>query len=181
MKAMILLGLNAALGNNDCATLPLTAVNLKTGWLDYARPKTGIDRRCPLWPCTIEALKAALQARPTPANPEDAGLLFISSRKTAFVRTTQASHTDLITVQFGELLKRHGLHRDGFSFYLLRHVFRTVAGRVRDNDATDIILGHTDPSMGAHYVEEFDNSRLQAVVDHVHAWLFETKKENADS
>ena len=43
MQAMILLGINAGLGNRDCAKLEFGHVNLKTGWLDYPRPKTAID------------------------------------------------------------------------------------------------------------------------------------------
>jgi hypothetical protein len=48
VKAMILLGVNAGFGNHDVATLPLSAVDLVRGWLDFPRPKTGIPRRCPL-------------------------------------------------------------------------------------------------------------------------------------
>jgi integrase len=48
LKAMILLGVNAGLGNTDAASLPLKALDLKAGWIDYPRPKTGIPRRCPL-------------------------------------------------------------------------------------------------------------------------------------
>src|SRR5262249_38314778 len=40
LKAMILLGINCAFGNSDCGNLPLSAVNLDTGWIDYPRPKT---------------------------------------------------------------------------------------------------------------------------------------------
>jgi len=50
LQAMILLGVNAGLGNTDCGRLLLSALNLETGWLDYPRPKTGIARRCWLWP-----------------------------------------------------------------------------------------------------------------------------------
>src|SRR5262249_50774298 len=35
--AMILLGINAGLGNTDCGTLPLGAINLKSGKLDFPR------------------------------------------------------------------------------------------------------------------------------------------------
>ena len=53
LRAMILLGINAGFGNADCGELPLSAVDLETGIIDYpARPKTGIARRCPLWPET---------------------------------------------------------------------------------------------------------------------------------
>lgn len=38
LRAMILLGINCGLGNHDCATLPLAALNLQSGWLTYPRP-----------------------------------------------------------------------------------------------------------------------------------------------
>ena len=60
MKAMILLAINCALGNNDCAQLRRDHINLKTGWLDYPRPKTAVKRRCPLWPETVEAVEKGL-------------------------------------------------------------------------------------------------------------------------
>jgi hypothetical protein len=44
MKAIILLGINRGYGNSDCGRLPLKAVDLKTGFITYPRPKTGIDR-----------------------------------------------------------------------------------------------------------------------------------------
>ena len=50
LKAMILLGINCGFGNGDCGHLPLSAVDLDGGWIDYPRPKTGIARRCKLWP-----------------------------------------------------------------------------------------------------------------------------------
>ncbi|MBA4107605.1 MAG: hypothetical protein C0485_17855, partial [Pirellula sp.] len=60
MKAMILLGVNCGFGNNDCGTLPISALDLAGGWINFPRPKTAIERRCPLWPETIAALKEAL-------------------------------------------------------------------------------------------------------------------------
>ncbi len=65
LRAMILLGINAALGNNDCAALPRSAVDFDGSWVRFPRPKNGIDRRCPLWPETREALRATIVARPT--------------------------------------------------------------------------------------------------------------------
>jgi hypothetical protein len=44
--------INAALGNADCGRLVFQALDLDAGWLDYARPKTGVPRRVPLWPET---------------------------------------------------------------------------------------------------------------------------------
>ena len=52
-KAMVLLGVNGALGNTDIALLPTKAVDLEHQWLDYPREKTGVPRRIPLWPETV--------------------------------------------------------------------------------------------------------------------------------
>ena len=59
-KAIVLLGANCGLGNSDVGHLPLKAVDLERGWLTYPRPKTGIDRKIPLWPETIAALRTVL-------------------------------------------------------------------------------------------------------------------------
>jgi integrase len=53
VKEMILLGINCGMGNADCGVLPMSAVDLESGIIDFPRPKTGIPRRCPLWPETI--------------------------------------------------------------------------------------------------------------------------------
>ena len=52
-RAMILLALNAGLGPEDLAQLKTS--NIKGKWLDYPRPKTGIERRVPLFPETLAA------------------------------------------------------------------------------------------------------------------------------
>jgi integrase len=65
-----------------------------------------------------------------------------------------------------------GLKREGVGFYTLRHVFRTVADAARDPVAVDLIMGHTDSSMGGRYRERIEDARLRAVADHVRAWLF---------
>jgi integrase len=172
LKAMILLGLNAGFGNHDCATLPRSALDLDAGWVDFPRPKTGIARRCPLWPETVAAIREALAGRPAPKDEADADLVFLQPSGRRWVRNTEKSRTDNVSVHFCELLKKLGLHRDGLGFYTLRHVFRTVADAARDPVAIDLIMGHTDPSMGGHYRERVEDGRLRAVAEHVRQWLF---------
>jgi integrase len=173
LRAIILLGINAGFGNGDCATLPLTALDLDRSWIDFPRPKTGIARRCPLWPETVAAIREALAERPERLQDEAAGLVFLTARGSPWIHTTAGgSRIDNVTIQFTLLLKKLGLHREGLGFYTLRHVFRTVADAARDPVAIDLMMGHTDPSMAAHYRERIDDSRLRAVADHVRAWLF---------
>lgn len=172
LKAMILLGLNAGFGNNDVASLPLSAIDLERGWLNFPRPKTGIARRCPLWPETVTAIREALTQRPEPKDKADTEVLFLQSSGRRWVRVTEKSRTDNVSVHFTNLMQEIGTHRDGIGFYTLRHVFRTVADAARDPVAIDLIMGHTDPSMGGHYRERIEDSRLRAVVEHVRSWLF---------
>jgi integrase len=169
---MVLLGVNAGFGNHDVASLPLSALDLDGGWVDFPRPKTGIARRCPLWPETVAAIREAVSKRPAPKDEADAGLSFLQPSGRRWVRNTEKSRTDNVSVQFGELLKKGGTYRDGIGFYTLRHVFRTVADAARDPVAIDLIMGHTDPSMGGHYRERVEDDRLRAVAEHVRAWLF---------
>lgn len=49
LQAMIYLGLNCGFGNSDCGTLPFDSLDLDGGWIDYHRPKTGIDRWRMAW------------------------------------------------------------------------------------------------------------------------------------
>lgn len=164
MKAMVLLGINCGFGNTDCATLPLAAVNLDEGWIDFPRPKTEVDRLCPLWPETIAALKVSACRRPEP-KPEAASHYFVRYSGACWV-----SSDNWIAKQTHANLLRAGIKRGGF--YWLRHTFETIGGGAKDQVAVDAIMGHVDPSMAATYREEIDRSRLTDVSNHVRSWLF---------
>jgi integrase len=180
MRAMVLLGLNAGFGNTDVASLPQSALNLKTGWITFPRSKTGIQRRIPLWPETVAELKAAIAVRPSPADPADDGLVFLTERGTRFVRLqpsrTKENHTATINAvarRFEKLLKTLGMAGNkGRNFYSLRHVFETVAGECADQVAVDAIMGHADPSMGANYRHGISDDRLRKAVGTVRSWLW---------
>jgi integrase len=169
LRAMVLLGVNCGLGNHDCALLPLSAIDLDRGWMSFPRPKTGIPRRCALWPETVAALREALAFRPAPRQEEAAGLVFVTTRGRPWLSRGIANP---VSVAAREVMKAVGIHHEGIGFYTLRHVFRTVADAARDPVAIDLIMGHTDPSMGGHYRERVEDARLRAVAEHVRAWLF---------
>lgn len=180
LKAMVLLGVNCGLGNSDIANLPLTAIDLNGGWLNYPRPKTEIPRRCKLWPQTVDALKLVIEKRPKPKNPIDAKLVFLTVQGNRYARVTESKTTkgkfayvNTVGHRFSALLKKLGInaHRR-LGFYTLRHVFETVAGESRDQVAVDACMGHADHSMAGHYRERISDDRLIAVAETVRGWLF---------
>ncbi|HJT78603.1 MAG TPA: tyrosine-type recombinase/integrase [Gemmataceae bacterium] len=173
LRAMLLLAINCGFGNADCGNLPLSAVNLGNAVIDYPRPKTGIQRRCPLWPLTVQALQDALAHRPRPKDPAAAGLVFITKYGGAWHRDTGAMGNRPISLETGKLLKALGINgRKGIGFYTLRHTFRTVADEAKDQPAADYIMGHEAPHMSSIYRETISDARLRAVADHVRTWLF---------
>ena len=187
LKAMILLGINCGLGQHDLATLPITRLDLRRGWHDYERPKTGTDRRCPLWPETLTALKEALANRPKPTSPEDTELVFITKYGRRWVRlkwtadqnVRKCAWIDSIGLEFRKLVAELEINGTGKSFYTLRRTFRTIADEAGDQPATVFIMGHADADddMSATYRQSIDNTRLRKVTDHVRAWLFPKKRK----
>ena len=193
MRAMILLGVNCAFGPVDVATLPQKALDLKAGWVNFPRPKTGVERRVPLWPETITALQEAIADRPAPKDKANVGLAFITKfglpwwrcnlqsgvstgagapAKTIFVQD------NVVVKEFIKLLKALKLHRPGLGFYALRHGFETIGGDSRDQIAVDHIMGHARDDMASVYRERISDERLVAVTEHVRQWLFgDTKQE----
>ena len=168
LHPMILLGINCGFGNTDCGRLSVDAVDLSGGWIDFARPKTGIQWRCPLWPETVTAVQNAIASRPKPKDDAAAELVFLTQVGTSFAKDTTQ---DPISRKFRELLRETGLYRRRVGFYALRHTFETIGGDSRDQVAVDHIMGHSRGDMGSVYRERISDERLKAVTDCVREWL----------
>ncbi len=185
LKAMVLLGINCGFGNADCEAMPLSALDLdaKTqkpdknmhgnmhGWVNYPRPKTGINRRCKLWPETVRALRAALKVRPEPRTPRAEKLVFLAPGGAPYNGSGGEKESG-IGDMFRHLLRRLGLKRPGLSYYACRHTFATIAGGCRDQVAVNAIMGHVDNTQAAAYREGIEDGRLVAVASHVRRWLY---------
>jgi integrase len=184
MKAMLLLGINCGFGQTDVAELPAKALNGK--WLDFPRPKTQMARRCPLWPETVAALREAMEARPDAKDEADDGLVFITKYGKRWVRVKPKRNEsgnekagvpiDSVRMEFDKLLSALGSKRPDLSFYAIRHTFRTIADRSKDQPAVDHLMGHVRDDMASVYRERIDDDRLEAVVKVVHDWLFATER-----
>ncbi len=165
---MILLGINCGFGNSDVGTLPLSAVDLERRWINYARPKTGINRHCPLWPKTVAAIQAWLRVRPDAKQPQHADMVFVTSHGGTWAKDTTDNP---VTKEMRKLLDKLGIngHRN---FYCLRHTFQTIGDEARDFLAVRSIMGHADNDISAVYRERVSDERLRAVTEHVRGWLF---------
>jgi site-specific recombinase XerD len=163
MRAMVLLGINCGYHNNDVETLPLSsimaAVESKT--LEHAREKTEVERVCPLWPETADALQAWIARRPG------------TDSKIAFVlpggRPMSAINCD-VAKRFRAVRDAAGIHDGGFSW--LRKTFATYASESGDQVAVNFVMGHVDGTTPGVYRQLVREKRLQRVVDAVRAWLF---------
>jgi integrase len=170
LRAMILLGVNCGLGNADCGMLPLSAIDLAGAWLDFPRPKSGIPRRCPLWPEAVDALQSVIANRKPPANEDAEDRVFVTKYGKPWYR--DGKPMSAVSHEFRKLLDRLDLHRPGVGFYALRHTFQTIGDETGDYLAVRRIMGHADSSISDAYRERFPDERLRRVTEHVRAWLF---------
>ena len=178
LRAMILLGVNCGFGNTDVANLQRSHIDLDAGWIDFPRPKTGIERRCPLWPETIQALQKSIAEIRKPKSAADSDCVFLTKRGNRWVKPSSKGRTDTVTLEFGKLLRKLNINgRRNLGFYSLRHTFRTVADGAKDQVAANILMGHADGSMAGNYRHGVDNDRLKEVAEYVRRWLFDLRPQ----
>ena len=166
----MLLGLNCAFGPGDCGELPLSALDLDGGWVTFPRPKTGLPRRCSLWPETVEAIEETLARRPPPIDKAAQKLALLREDGSGWIGENGRNP---LTERFWRVLRRLGLYRKQVGFYSLRRTFRTIADETLDFPAVDLIMGHARKGTGDLYRQRIDDRRLIAVSDHVRQWLLE--------
>jgi len=178
IHAMILLGINSGFGNTDVAELHKDYIDLKKGLIDYPRPKTYVERKCKLWPETVEALKVVINNPAPVAEPEYENLVFRTRLGGPWVKRKKSAKSgdyyndDSVAKEFRKIVKSLKLSRDNISFYDLRRTFETIAGGCRDQVAVDYCMGHADESMAAVHRQGIEPERLEDVASHVHEWLF---------
>ena len=168
-KAMILLAVNVGVGNEDIGRLEFRHLDLKNGWLDFPRPKTGVKRRAKLWTETVEALREVIELRQEPTNADLAKYVFLTRYGMTWFKEGRANP---ISREFRNLLDKTGHHVNGIGFYTLRRVFETIAGEAKDQPAVDLSMGHQSAEVAAIYRQRIGDKRLETVATHVRKWLF---------
>lgn len=164
-RAFILLGINAGLYASDLAVMRHR--NIVGEWLDFPRPKTGIARRCWLWPETVSAIEAASEK----GQPGD--LVFSTKTgRSLLTQTKEGGRIDKVSNAFARLKRQMKFERECAGFKNLRHTLRTVIDAAGDQPAAGLMMGHTDASIADHYRHGIDDSRLRAVSEFVRRWLW---------
>ena len=165
-KSIILFGINCAFGNSDIARLEKT--HIKGQWVEHPRPKTGVERRCHLWPETLAALE--VMRRPSAAKREHDRLVFLTAEGLPWVSPTERDENH-ISIEWARLAKLGGVP-SGLGFYSLRRAFETYAAIAAPAHVVSAIMGHTDDSMAAVYRQGIPNSMFRTASDYVRSWLF---------
>jgi integrase len=147
LAAMILLGINCGFGPQDCCTLP--ADDVSCHWHNYARPKTGVDRRCWLWPETAAAIQK------------------VTGQQHVFNGRIWTRH--IVAREFVKLCEETGVRNIGF--YSLRRSFETIATTASVSQAViDHIMGHARNDMASVYRQQIFDQQLQVCAEHVREW-----------
>ena len=176
LKAMILLGLNCAFLNVDCARLRIEDV--KGVWLDVPRGKNEHERKAWLWPETRTAIKAARKAikeSNVKIKPDCRELVFTTCHGQMW--TDEDSGYCAIGLEFTKLKTSAKLDRPGVGFASFRHVFRTVADETLDFPAARYVMGHEGDghAMDAVYREGISDARIKKVCEYVRQWYLDGK------
>lgn len=163
MRCFMLLALNGGMGNADIGQLQHR--HIVNGWVIYPRPKTGVDRRFPLWAETLAAIEA------TKVDPSESELVFVTRWGHSWYKGDTGVVDCPIAKEFRKLCLACSCHQKRRGFYSLRHQFRTVADAAHDRVAIDGMMGHADTTMGGMYREWVDPARLVRVAEHVRSWV----------
>jgi integrase len=151
LKPAILLGVN-------CGFIPVDVVRLRPqhiagGYINLVREKTGILRRCPIWPET----QAALADCPPPLT---------SRRGNPLIEVA-------LSQLFRKLVDKLGFYRLGVNFAMLRHVHQTIGELSGDSVAVKHTMGHSEQGMSETYRERFPDDRRLKVTNTIRAWLYD--------
>ena len=174
MKAMVWLGLNCVFGCTDCAELKWKNLNLINCRVCFPRGKTGITRDLPLWPETVQALRAIYVS---------GELVFYTRRGKPWVRAVRSIGKDgkekvvikdAVSKEFSKLMEKTNIDLGkGAGFYTLRRTAATLAAGSGDPFAVQKLLGHADLTMASTYVQNIsqqtdrvvNNSRMLIIQD----------------
>jgi integrase len=184
-KALILLGVNCGLGPSDLARLRWHMVDLERGRLIYPRPKTGVLRSAYLWKKTRAALnrvRSLKRNRQAIEREGDEALTFITREGRPYYRDVE-QHRE-VEVDGISVKKLVGVRTEnaisgtfrrmcidleikGAVFYRLRHTLKTLGKGARDREALDLVMGHSESSIGKIYDHETVSWKRIRRVSHV--------------
>lgn len=148
-RAIILLAVNCGFNPVDIAEL--LHDHIQGEWVrGYPRKKTAVNRKCWLWPETLEAVNEVIAEKPP----------YVFRRHEAPLSRYKVYHSF------------KAISGDRATFKDLRTLHRTIADEAGDQRAADCIMGHLPPHISNDYVRRVSDERVKKVSGHVRAWLF---------
>ncbi len=162
VKACILLGINGGFGEWDCAQLRNDEI--AAGVIHCRRSKTGVLRMVPLWPETAKAIASARSAGDLTFRTKNGLPVAHLCKRTGPDGRPRAAKCYSISLALRRM-------KCPWTFYQLRHTFRSVADECGDVNAIRLVMGHAVPGVEEHYVHVHEQ-RARKVTDFVRAWLF---------
>ncbi len=158
----ILLGINCGFDSSDLSGV--RREHVQGSFIDLPRPKTGVPRRCSLWPETIAAIAAT-------ANETEP--IFSSNNKgtPVVVVHSEKKRTDNVIYRWRKCRTTAGIKIGGFS--LLRHTHRTITDECEDQPAENYSMGHSQRDMADNYRHRISDERLIVIAHRVRYWLFQ--------
>lgn len=168
LRAAVLLGVNGGYSQKEVSELRKSWLDADTSVLDHLRGKTKAPRRVPLWDETLEAIEAMPKHSPKRGAR---GLLFVTREGKPY-HQDHPVRIDGIGQMFDRITEKLGINLDQSGFGKLRATHRTASDGVIDDKACKIVMGHRLGGTDPNYIRNFDDARLQAVVDRVHDWLY---------
>jgi len=159
MKAILLLGLNAAMHNGEVASTLTKDLNLNARTLSARRSKTRTPRVAYLWERTVDAIRAYRKEL-----PHKSPHLFVS-------RTGKAITGERIRQRFVTLRRKAGIS-DTVTYEGLRDAAYTIADDV-DAHHAKFIAGHKSGESDKYVLRQALHSKVKACCEAIEAFFFE--------
>lgn len=181
MQVAVLLGINCAFYPQDSEAITMDRLHLDEAipHHDFRRVKTGQRRMGVLWPETVEAIRRYIAEARKPRITKERHLLLTQHGRPYSKKSSGKSLSTL----FDDLIDLAGEKITGASLGSLRHTCATVLDLARDQQITDLIMGHVAGSTPGSRKQSLQRriysqlnlgelDRLKAAAEVVRQWLY---------
>lgn len=165
-RAILLLGLNAAMHNGEVASVKMADIDLKARTLATRRTKTSVPRAATLWARTVKAIRDYLKE-----SPHKSEFLFVS--RTGARMNGEAIRQRIVTIRNRAKLPQ------SVTFEGLRDGAYTVAIAV-DAHHAKLLAGHKTGESDKYVLRQADNPKIIACCEAIERHYFDKSQADAE-